>query len=118
MGKKHSATEVAKALLKLDRAVVLSHFDPDPDAYGAMCGLGLALEETGKQIVLLNQSETLPRDMFIPGTDRIVQEFPQEDGWEWVVACDCGDIGRVGERFVELLKSGKKKIIMILPTRG
>ena len=59
--------EIARVLLSKARWLVVSHFSPDADAYGASCALTLALQRLGKTAVCLNESGVLPLYDFIPG---------------------------------------------------
>ncbi|MBN8548463.1 MAG: bifunctional oligoribonuclease/PAP phosphatase NrnA [Deltaproteobacteria bacterium] len=100
MGKQHSLAEIASLLRGLKRIIVLSHYNPDPDAYGSSCGLTLALRGLGKDVVCINESGILDRLLWIPGVNAVQNSFPAGD-WEAVVACDCGDGARVGDTFKE-----------------
>lgn len=96
MGKQNSLAEIAKLLRGLRRIIVLSHYNPDPDAYGSSCGLALALQGLGKEVVCVNESGILPRLDWIPGVSSIRSTLP-EGQWDAMVACDCGDGARVGD---------------------
>lgn len=56
--------------------VITSHLRPDGDALGSSLGLMHLLEAMGKHVVV-NFTEPLPATFhFLPGADRIVQDFP------------------------------------------
>lgn len=92
----NSFAEISQALKSASKIVVLSHYNPDADAYGSSCGLGLALREMGKQVQLVNSNGSIERYRFIPGAAEVLAELPT-DSWDVLVACDCGDRKRVGD---------------------
>ncbi len=92
----NSLAEIAAALKSARRIIVMSHYNPDPDAYGSSCGLALGLQSLGKEVALVNESGVLPRLTWIPGVEKIQSTLP-EGNWDALVACDCGDRGRVGD---------------------
>ncbi|NLF25299.1 MAG: bifunctional oligoribonuclease/PAP phosphatase NrnA [Deltaproteobacteria bacterium] len=103
-GRNSSLQEVVALLSAGRRWVVAAHFNPDPDAYGAMCGLSLALRQCGKETALVNESGILPIYGFIPGIEEVQKQLPSGD-WDGAIVCDCGDADRVGEVLKpELLK--------------
>jgi phosphoesterase RecJ-like protein len=104
MSKQHSLAEIATVLRGLKRVVVLSHYNPDPDAYGSSCGLALSLRAMGKEVVCVNESGILPRLLWIPGVNGIQNTFPA-GAWDAAIACDCGDAARVGDTLKQTIKS-------------
>lgn len=96
MGTQSSLVEIATVLKGLRRIVVMSHYNPDPDAYGSSCGLALTLRALGKEVVCVNESGILERLRWIPGVNEIRPALP-EGSWDAIVACDCGDAKRVGD---------------------
>lgn len=104
MGKQNSLAEIAAVLRSLKRVVVLSHYNPDPDAYGSSGGLALALRNMGKEVVCVNESGILPRLLWIPGVSTVQNSLPSGD-WEAAVACDCGDGARVGDTLKQAIRS-------------
>lgn len=102
MKKTHTIREVAELLSSVTRALVVSHYNPDADAYGSSCGLSLALRERGVEVICVNESGIVPRYSFIPGVSDVRAELPVEQ-FDIVIACDCGDLKRLGDRFMEVL---------------
>lgn len=98
----HSIEQVLPVLLAAKEVALLSHYNPDSDAYGAVCALGLGLEGRGVKIRLVNEDGPNPRYFFIPGVDRIENSFPP-DFKGVVVVCDCGDLRRVGKSLESLV---------------
>jgi len=93
-----SLQEMAQALSAAKRLVIVSHFHPDGDAHGSALGLGLALEESGREVYFVNESPLDPRFASLPGSGRIARELPPPAEWDMLVACDCGSLARVGDR--------------------
>jgi len=89
-------TALAAAIHAAQSIVVLSHYNPDADAYGSSCGLTLALRQLGKKVVCINENGVLPRYRFIPGVAEVANSFP-EGAWDLLITCDCGDKKRIGE---------------------
>jgi len=87
---------LARALIKGRRWLLASHVNPDGDAIGALLGLGLILEQAGKEIVLYNHSGVPKLYRFLPGTERIVSEIPELEGFDGLVILDSGSPERVG----------------------
>lgn len=100
----NSIAEVVQVLKAANSVAVFSHYNPDPDAYGSSCGLGLALESLGKKVAIVNESGCSARYDFVPGAKRIIKTLPD---WplDVIVTCDCGDLKRVGDSLVESIKS-------------
>ncbi len=102
---------VVDLLRKSQSLWILSHLNPDADAYGSMCGLGNALKALGKNVTFLNISGILKRYDFIPGVTEVGMQIP--DGQpDVIVICDCGALSRIGDEFLPLIK-GKAPIINI-----
>jgi len=93
-----SLQELAAAIRAASSILVVSHYNPDADAYGSSCGLTLALQSLGKTVKCLNENGVLPRYDFIPGVAAVEAAWPAGH-WDLCIACDCGDRGRIGESF-------------------
>lgn len=100
----NSLSEIAKVLQSARRVAVISHYNPDPDAYGSSGGLAIALRRAGKEVCCINEDGLLPRYAYIPGTNQILQTPPAEPA-DVVVVCDCGEIGRVGDSLVRYVRA-------------
>lgn len=96
--KDHGLAEIVNVLKGAAELALISHYNPDSDAYGAICALGLALEQHGAVIHLLGQEGALRRYLFIPGVARI-KDVPPAPFPRLAVVCDCGDLRRVGKSF-------------------
>lgn len=94
--KNNELNEIVRALKAAPETALVSHYNPDSDAYGAICALGLGLEQIGRRIWLLNRDGAQPNYLFIPGVARVTNSFPANFAGT-VVVCDCGDLNRVGD---------------------
>jgi len=103
--RKARAEQFAQNLLSHSRFVVISHYNPDADAFGSSCALSLLLERLGKEVVCVNETGALSRYMFIPRVDSIVRKMPDDHHGgmtpDAIVVCDCGSLHRVGESLFE-----------------
>jgi len=89
---------VVATLNNCSRFVVVSHFNPDADAYGATSALTLALRKMGKHVLAVNESGQLDRYKSIPIVGEIKDKLPEAE-YDCVCNVDCGDIKRVGDSF-------------------
>src|SRR5215471_20718236 len=90
---------VAAALRDNERFVVTSHEAPDGDALGSLLGMGLALEELGKDVVMfLGGPAPLPGEYRFLELERrgLRRERPADLGERILVAVDCASPSRVG----------------------
>jgi phosphoesterase RecJ-like protein len=95
--------EAVAAITSAQRIAVLSHYNPDPDAYGSSCGLARTLHAAGKAVEVINENGAVQKLEFIPGVKSVVPTsgiLP-----ELLIVCDCGDIGRVGDSLVPFVKN-------------
>ncbi len=88
-----------------------THVNPDGDALGALLAMARALQTSGRDIVMYNESPIPAVYRFLPGIDQIAREVPSPFDFEAVVVLDCGDLERVGA--VADLIPGRAKIINI-----
>lgn len=96
VGREAVISEIIRCLTEYRSFVVVSHYNPDADAYGSSGGLARALESIGKSVVLVNESGLLERYRWMPGLATLRQTFPLENP-ECVIVCDCGALDRVGD---------------------
>jgi bifunctional oligoribonuclease and PAP phosphatase NrnA len=86
---------VAQQLQKAQRLMVVSHIHPDGDAIGSLLGLGLTLQEAGKQVIMASTDGVPANYKFLAGVDQVVSS-PQGD-FDAIVAVDCSDLSRLGK---------------------
>jgi len=91
---------VVDALRKNERFVVTSHEAPDGDALGSLLGMGLALRELGKDVVMfMGGPAPLPgeyRFLELEAEHGLLRTRPADFGERVLVAVDCASPGRVG----------------------
>jgi len=95
---------VAGVLRSARKVLVTCHMSPDADAYGAACGLTLALIEAGLEAVCFVEGHSHPRYRSMPGVSEMRIGMPEGD-WDVLVVCDCGALKRVGDSLVEKLRA-------------
>jgi phosphoesterase RecJ-like protein len=86
--------QAAQALLSAQNILVTSHIRPDGDAIGSLLGLGLSLQEAGKQVQMLLSDGVPSAFRFLEGSQNI-RNKPQ-GGFDLSVVLDCSDFDRSG----------------------
>ena len=91
---------VVAALRRNERFVVTSHEAPDGDALGSLLGMGLALQQLGKDVVMfLGGPAPLPgeyRFLELENGHGLLRTRPDDFAERVLVAVDCASPGRVG----------------------
>ena len=98
--------ELFNVIARYRRALILAHANPDSDAYGSSCGLGIGLRNLGFEVEVYNESGIVPRLSKIPGVSEVKSTLPELSsiGSDTVViVCDCGAAERVGESYIPWL---------------
>lgn len=103
--------EILNALSGCKRAVVISHTNPDADAYGSSCGLAAGLRQIGLEAVVHNENGFIPRYGVIPGAKEVTRGNPPPlaDG-DILFVCDCGGIDRVGDALVPYVQAARRVV--------
>ena len=96
--------EVLQPIRSSRRVWVISHYDPDADAYGSSLALWKGLKELGKEAFCINASGRVARYSFLPFFSEIKSSIKKLEEPDLICVCDCGDIKRVGDRLVETVK--------------
>jgi bifunctional oligoribonuclease and PAP phosphatase NrnA len=93
---------VREKLASAKNILIVSHVRPDGDAIGALLGLGLALQKSGKQVEMV-LNDGIP-DLFthLPGAEQ-VKTAPQAD-FDLFITVDCADFKRTGPQFQSMRK--------------
>ncbi|KAF0107721.1 MAG: hypothetical protein FD146_1352 [Anaerolineaceae bacterium] len=100
----HSA--IQSRLQAAGRVLIVSHIRPDGDAIGSMLALGLALQNSGKQVQMA-LSDGVPSSLkHLPGSEQIRKK--SEGEFDLVVTVDCSDLKRTGSAL-----DGRKPDIVI-----
>lgn len=88
--------KIARLLAASRRVLIISHVNPDADAYGSSLALMHGLRALGVEAVCVNENGILQRSRFIPGIESVLTQPPGGE-FDAVVACDCGDSKRFGD---------------------
>ncbi len=81
--------------------LVVAHIHPDGDAIGSLIGLGLAIQNTGKNVQLVSEDGIPGPHRQIPGSDLIRQNFQSPIDLSIVV--DCSDRERAGKTLQDIV---------------
>jgi len=79
------------------RIALVTHIQPDPDAIGALLGLGLGLTSLGKEVELFDDDVPPDSVSFLSGVSQVRQQVPAAYKPDLVVALDSSDAERLGE---------------------
>jgi phosphoesterase RecJ-like protein len=77
--------------------LVVCHIRPDGDAIGSLLGLGLALEEAGKQVEMVSPDGVPLTYQHLAGSEKIVRRPKMP--FDFSIVVDCSDLGRTGGTF-------------------
>ncbi len=94
--------DFAKLADLVDRSetfVVAAHHNPDGDAVGSSLAMGLLLESLGKRVVVYNRDEIPYNFRFLPGGHLWTRAADALARPDVTVLLDCGEPGRVGDKF-------------------
>lgn len=92
--------EIGEQLRANESFLILAHLRPDGDAYGSTLGLAHSLRTLGKDVIACNEDGMNDFYRFLPGSDTLIPtpEQPPE-ATRLIIALDCGDPRRLGDRF-------------------
>ncbi|HEN20711.1 MAG TPA: bifunctional oligoribonuclease/PAP phosphatase NrnA [Desulfobacteraceae bacterium] len=88
--------EVALFLEKGKRFIIMTHKDSDPDGIGSMLALGRALDNGGKEALLVSDEPLHAPVSLLKGAEKIVQDVESGLYFDGVIVMDSGEIKRVG----------------------
>lgn len=89
--------QAAALLADARRVLILTHVKPDGDAIGSMLGLGQALQESGRAVLMAVDGGVPPDLGFLPGAGQVQAALNGTANADLVIAVDCGDEDRTGE---------------------
>jgi phosphoesterase RecJ-like protein len=92
---------IREALRDAERVMAITHVSPDGDAIGSLLGLGLALRQLGKSVILACDDPAPATFDFLAGV-RDIRRPGEPVEADLIVALDCGDQGRMGNSFAAL----------------
>ena len=95
---------IRQALAQANHILVITHINPDGDAFGSLTAMGLALQQMGKQVRLVCDDRVPERFRYLALANQ-VQSAPTVDAhYDLIVAVDCGDELRLGRAYADLPK--------------
>ncbi|MFW5713418.1 MAG: DHH family phosphoesterase [Brevefilum sp.] len=86
--------KIEQKITDSQNCLIVSHVRPDADAVGSMLGLGLALQNAGKNVQMVLE-DGAGRFGYLPGVDAIKRA--PEGEFDLIVIVDCSDPDRVGQ---------------------
>lgn len=102
---------IVQSIEASERIVVVSHTNPDADAYGSSCGLAWGLRSLGKEVVVHNDHGFIPRYKVIPGAEQVVKgAWAPLAGNDLLMVVDCGGADRVGDGLLADLRKAPNLI--------
>jgi len=88
---------ISDRLRAAQNILVSSHVRPDGDAIGSLLGLGLALQDAGKNVQMVLVDGVPSSFRYLDGSDQVKKE-PDGD-FDTFITVDCADFKRVGKPF-------------------
>lgn len=79
---------------RAQRILIISHIRPDGDAVGSILGLGMMLEELGKEVNLVLEDGVPLVFHHLTGADRVYRRVAGV--YDLIIVVDCSDIDRIG----------------------
>ena len=79
---------------RAQRILIISHIRPDGDAVGSLLGLGLILEDLGKEVNLVLEDGVPLVFHHLTGADRVYREA--SGVYDLVIVVDSSDVDRIG----------------------
>src|SRR5947207_4893536 len=87
---------VVEAIRSHDRFLVTTHENPDGDALGSLLATKLALEQLGKDVVMVLHSDApLPGEYAFMALEGIRRDWPEDVETRVLVALDCANESRI-----------------------
>lgn len=112
---KNEAEKIKELILQSKRILITSHENPDGDALGSMIGLGLGLEQLGKDVTLYDKDGVPELLEFLPHADKVGNSLDNIEGeFDMAFAVDCTGIGRAGREFEEFVSTSRSGPVVIL----
>jgi len=89
---------VVEAIRSHDRFLVTTHENPDGDALGSLLATKLALEQLGKDVVMVLHSDApLPGEYAFMALEGIRRDWPEDVETRVLVALDCANESRIAD---------------------
>jgi bifunctional oligoribonuclease and PAP phosphatase NrnA len=104
-----SFKEIATAIRQADTIVIVSHMRPDGDAIGSQLALGLALQQTEKEVTAWNEDGVPSSLSFLSGSNLITHPPKSFKEFDLAIAVDTASQQRLGTS-LHSIKSAKQWI--------
>jgi phosphoesterase RecJ-like protein len=91
-----SHEDIRQLFNQADRFLLASHVRPDGDAIGSLLGLGLALENAGKDVVMVLTDGVAASFRFMTGYEKICTKVSDDKVFDLVITLDASDPERIG----------------------
>src|ERR671924_447254 len=89
---------VVEALRSHDRFLVTTHENPDGDALGSLSATKLALEQLGKDVVMVLKGDSpLPGEYAFMALEGLKREWPEDVESRALLALDCANESRIAD---------------------
>jgi phosphoesterase RecJ-like protein len=88
---------ISSEIQAANKILITSHKRPDGDAVGSVLGLGLALQEIGKEVQMVLVDGVPKNFQHLDGSDQICKRA--SDDFDISIILDCSDLKRVGINF-------------------
>ncbi|MHB1456634.1 MAG: DHH family phosphoesterase [Armatimonadota bacterium] len=92
----NSLSDAAGIIRNGQSILVMAHVNPDGDSIGCMLAIGMAMEQIGKQVLLLSPDGVTDTYKFLPGSENIVKAVPDDSVFDLCIIVDCENVERVG----------------------
>jgi len=89
--------EIKDRLATAQNVLITSHVRPDGDAIGSLIGLGLALQDAGKNVQMVLVDGVPSNFRYLQGSDRVRKE--PDGNFDTFITVDCADFKRLGKVF-------------------
>ena len=86
--------QIKKALNQAQQIGITAHIRPDGDAIGAVVGLGLALQHSGKKVQMVLRDGVSQTFRHLQGSEQISHKFIED--CDLYITLDCSDLLRTG----------------------
>lgn len=93
---------IQNALEKAENILVVTHVDPDGDAFGSLTAVGLSLMQLQQQAALVCDDSVPERFSYLPLTNRVQKRPANTIRYDLLIAVDCGDEFRMGKAYGSL----------------
>lgn len=104
--------KVAAVIDSSDSFVITCHVRPDGDAMGSILALGLALRDTGRDVIIYTEEPPPDRLAFMPGSELTVSDLSSLPEKFTLVVLDCNEPARIGNHSDELLDKASGIVIL------